>query len=54
MSEDVGLKWVQAVDNQCAIVVLGESVAPELCNIRTENSYALLVNPLGSRLRMPS
>ena len=37
MGEDVGLKWVHAVDDQCAVVVLGESVAPELCEIRTNN-----------------
>jgi hypothetical protein len=35
MGEDVGLKWVQAVDDQRAIVVLGESVTPELCDVRT-------------------
>jgi len=34
MGEDVRLKWVQAVDDQCAVVVLGEFVTPELCEIR--------------------
>jgi len=39
MGEKVGFKWVHAVEDQCAAIMLGESFSPELSNIRTNNSY---------------